>query len=62
MTRTMFGLSDQIDSSFNELMEELRAMRRELALIRSGLERQNGSSHSNLRSVSRKPSAKKKSA
>jgi hypothetical protein len=58
----MFGLTDQIDTSFHELMEELRAIRRELALIRAYQEQQNGSARTNLRSVRGKASSKKKTA
>jgi hypothetical protein len=55
----MFGLTDQIDISFNELMEELRAIRRELTLIRTYQEQQNGSAPTNLRPVRGKTSPKK---
>jgi hypothetical protein len=58
----MFGLTDQIDISFNELMEELRAIRQELTLIRMHQEMQNGSARTNLRSVRGKTSSKKKTA
>jgi hypothetical protein len=58
----MFGLTDQIDISFNELMEELRAIRQELTLIRAYAEQQNGSARTNLRPVRGKSPSKKKTA
>ena len=49
----MFGaLTDQLASSFQELMQELRAIRGELALLRSAIESSSGKP--DLRPVSSK--------
>ena len=40
------GISDQLADSFQELMQEIRAMRRELEAIRAAVEQQ-GPGHAN---------------
>ena len=64
----MFNLSDQLNGSFIELMEELRAIRQELELIRAQLNGQSPSAPATLRPVrkaatrARKAPARKRSA
>ena len=49
------GLTDQITKLFHELMQELRGIREELALVREALESQHG--HPTLRPVPKRPAS-----